>query len=678
MRRRSGPLVTLSTDKTTLAEDGTLNPATVTATLSKTSDQPVTVTLTFSGTATGGGVDYTGSATSIVIDPLSLSGTITVAAAADALDEASETVIIDVSSVTNGSENGFQRVTITVTDDDLPPTVTLSTNKTALAENGSDNPATVTATLSGPSGMAVTITLARTGTATNGVDYSLSATSIAIPALSLTGSVTLQALQDATHDPGETIVLDIATATNAVEDGVQQVTVTITDDDPPPPTVTLSSSKASLLENGSDGPAMITATLSWVANGPVAVTLARSGTATVTADYTLGTVITVPAASLSASIPLQAVSDTAFELTETVVIDIASVANGVEDGVQQVTVTIADDDGPPTVTLSTNKSAISENGAQNPATVSATLSNATWQTVTVDLGITGTASGGGVDYTVSGVTLTILPFTTASGVTVSTVQDTTYEGNETVIFDILSVTNGSESGSQQVTVTILEDEPTPVLGGRNARLNTDGEELTWIDGNIEAGYRIYRINGGNGALDILPAGPMLPANTTVFQDPAFVDDQVNCYTVVPVNAANGLLGMSDFLCFLPGFKAGDVDINDFSIGLNQSNTASLTWRAPEFGADSINIVIAPLDGSAPTAVTLPGTAISFNRPTGGVGHCFLLVAKKAGGTDGLSDVACAFPGLSTVSGASGASGAPATLTVVAEALRTFSSRELAP
>ena len=51
----TGPSVTLSTDKTALAEDGTLNPATITPTLSETSDQTVTVTLAYTGPRLGAG-----------------------------------------------------------------------------------------------------------------------------------------------------------------------------------------------------------------------------------------------------------------------------------------------------------------------------------------------------------------------------------------------------------------------------------------------------------------------------------------------------------------------------------------------------------------------------------------------------------------------------------------------
>ena len=113
------------------------------------------------------------------------------------------------------------------------PTVSLSLTGNPLAEAA--GAATVTTTLSATYPLPVTVNLAFSGTATLTTDYTRSATSIVIPALSTTGTVTLTAVQDAVYDPGETIVVDIDTVVNATENGTQQVTATITDDDPAPP-----------------------------------------------------------------------------------------------------------------------------------------------------------------------------------------------------------------------------------------------------------------------------------------------------------------------------------------------------------------------------------------------------------------------------------------------------------
>ncbi|HTO13446.1 MAG TPA: S8 family serine peptidase, partial [Candidatus Binatia bacterium] len=112
------------------------------------------------------------------------------------------------------------------------PTVALSLSGSPMAEAGGT--ATVTATLSRPTGLAVSVTPAFGGTASFPADYTRSGSVITIPAGSLTGAITLTAVQDAIYEGDETIVVAIAGATNATPSG-GSVTATITDDDPAPP-----------------------------------------------------------------------------------------------------------------------------------------------------------------------------------------------------------------------------------------------------------------------------------------------------------------------------------------------------------------------------------------------------------------------------------------------------------
>ena len=174
----------------------------------------------------------------------------------DALDETDETIIVDITSVTNGTESGTQQVTATITDDDAAPTVTLSLTGSPIAE--ATGVATVTATLSAASSLPVTVDLGFSGTATNIDDYTRSSAQIVITAGSTTGSVTLTAVQDPLDETDETIVVDVTSVTNGIESGTQQVTATITDDDATP-TVTLGLTGNPIAEAA--GVATVTATL---------------------------------------------------------------------------------------------------------------------------------------------------------------------------------------------------------------------------------------------------------------------------------------------------------------------------------------------------------------------------------------------------------------------------------
>jgi hypothetical protein len=147
----------------------------------------------------------------------------------DAMDEDDETVILDIQSVTNGIESGVQQKIIAITDDDNAPSVSFSGTGGSILETGGT--ATITATLSAISGKTIVIMLTKSGTATDVLDYTLSNTTIIIPAGSTTGSVTLTAVDDAIAEGNETIILDIQSVTNGTELGTQQQIYTIVDNE---------------------------------------------------------------------------------------------------------------------------------------------------------------------------------------------------------------------------------------------------------------------------------------------------------------------------------------------------------------------------------------------------------------------------------------------------------------
>jgi hypothetical protein len=330
------PFVALSLSGSPLAEAGGV--ATVTATLSSVYELPVTVNLAFSGLATLTS-DYAASGASITIPSGSSSGSITLTAVQDTLDETNETIVVDIDTVENGTENGVQQVKATITDDDPLPTVILSLTNSLLAEEA--GVATVTASMSAVSGRPVTVNLAFSGTVTP-FDYTTSGGSITIPEGSTNGSLTLTAVQDALNEASETLVVDISSVVNGTESGSQQVTVTILDDDPMP-AVSLSLTNSPMVEAG--GVAMVTATLSSVSGQNVTVNLAFSGIGTLTNDWRRSAAfITVLKGSLRGSMTLTAVQDTLDEANETIVVDIDTVVNATENGVQQVTAIITDDD----------------------------------------------------------------------------------------------------------------------------------------------------------------------------------------------------------------------------------------------------------------------------------------------------------------------------------------------
>jgi hypothetical protein len=118
-----GPSVSLSLDNATPAE-ATTDTVTITATLSEAYSSDVVVNLSYDGTATGGGTDYTDGSAAITITAGQTTGTTSVTVVDDGDTDANETIVVGINSVTNGTENGVQEVTATIQDDDAPPTDT--------------------------------------------------------------------------------------------------------------------------------------------------------------------------------------------------------------------------------------------------------------------------------------------------------------------------------------------------------------------------------------------------------------------------------------------------------------------------------------------------------------------------------------------------------------------------
>ncbi|GAA3515822.1 hypothetical protein GCM10022393_32260 [Aquimarina addita] len=118
----------------------------------------------------------------------------------------------------------------------------------------------------------------------------------------------------------------------------------------PIPTVILSIADSSNLESILSNNT-ITATLSNAYGEDTTIDLSFGGTALNISDYTSSaSSIIISAGSLSNNSNLKNTPDTLDEVDETVIIDIIGVINGFENGTQQLTYTIIDDDTTPTTT----------------------------------------------------------------------------------------------------------------------------------------------------------------------------------------------------------------------------------------------------------------------------------------------------------------------------------------
>src|SRR5207302_745636 len=105
----------------------------------------------------------------------------------------------------------------------------------------------------------------------------------------------------------------------------------------------------------------------------------------------------------------------------------------------------------------------SESVSSAPLTVS--LSQPSSKTVTVAYGVTGgTATGGGVDYTLASGTLSFAPGETSKTIALAIMDDVLNEANETVQVALSNPTNILLSDDPIHTFTILDNDPLPSVG----------------------------------------------------------------------------------------------------------------------------------------------------------------------------------------------------------------------
>jgi hypothetical protein len=227
----AAPTVTLSVDNATIAEAA--GTATVTATLSTAASADTTVTLASTGTATGGGTDYSLSSANVTITAGQTTGTATITAVQDTIDETDETVIIAIDTVSGGggaTENGTQTQTVTISDDDAAPTVSIADTSLTEGHSGSSN-MTFTVILSTASGKAVSVNYATSNsTATAGSDYTASSGTLNFAAGETSKTFTVAIWGDTSLEGNETITATLSNPTNATL-GTSTATGTINDDE---------------------------------------------------------------------------------------------------------------------------------------------------------------------------------------------------------------------------------------------------------------------------------------------------------------------------------------------------------------------------------------------------------------------------------------------------------------
>lgn len=115
--------------------------------------------------------------------------------------------------------------------DDIKPTVTLTFSTSEVIISEAAGTANIQARLNSAAEEAVTISISTAGSAMITDDYTLSSSSITIPAGNISGTILLTAVQDMIKEGNETVDINIVSISGAEVKGNQSFSITIEDDD---------------------------------------------------------------------------------------------------------------------------------------------------------------------------------------------------------------------------------------------------------------------------------------------------------------------------------------------------------------------------------------------------------------------------------------------------------------
>ena len=194
------------------------------------------------------------------------------------------------------------------------------------------------------------------------------------------------------------------------------------------------------------------------------------GTATEGADYTdaTGSLTFVPGDTAEViNVPVAA--DTIFELDETFTVDLSAPTNAtIADN--QALGTIQNDDAQPVITI--NDRPLPEATGTFDFTV--TLSNPSFETITVSYTTTPGTATEGTDYNDSTGTVTFLPGDTTETINVTVIDDLNFEPDETFFVDLSAPVNATISDAQGLG-TIQNDDGVPAATINDvAQMETNG------------------------------------------------------------------------------------------------------------------------------------------------------------------------------------------------------------
>ena len=449
------------------------NGVTTTITVSRTggSDGVVSVDYASANNTATAGSDYEAvTGTFIWNNADNADKTFTIAISDDSIYEGNESITLSLNNITGGATTGTSDVILTIVENDTAPlqgSLSISSTNDTIAENSGSF--TVSVTRIGGSDGDVSIDYAtNNNTALASSDFvNSSGTLNWLDGDASDKTITIYVSDDSIYESTENFSIVLSNPQGGADIGNSSVVMSIVDNDAVPGTLGLTETVYSISETG------LTATISvkrtGSSDGIVTVDYVSSnGTAIAGTDFmaTTGSLSWANGDTANKTFTVEIINDDLYELNETVLINIFNPTNGASLGITSSTLSIIDNDAVPgTISLSAITYSVIEN--INTATITVNRTVGSNGAVSVDYTTADITALAGTDYTATSGTLNWADSDTASKtVIINIVDDTIFEDDESLQFNLTNLTGSATPGTSSATLTITDDDlATPVAPG---------------------------------------------------------------------------------------------------------------------------------------------------------------------------------------------------------------------
>ena len=425
----------------------------------------------------------------------------------DGIVETSENIVLNLQNPNGLSIGTNSSYIVTITDNDLNPTVSFNTSSVTVNENVGT--VTLDVTLIDPNANPTTVEVALgASTATNGVDFNYtSPTTVTFPTgSSATQTVTLTIIDDAIVETSESVVLNLENPTNNATIGaVSQHAITITDNDVAlDPVVTFD--LASVTVNEDVGTVTVQVDIANPNANSTTVNVALgASTATNGSDfnYTTPTTVTFPAgSSASQTVMLTIIDDVVVELSENVVLNLENTTNNATIGaVSQHAIIITDNDVASNPVVTFDLATVTVNEDVGTVTVDIALLSENGNATSVDVVLGASTATNGDDFNYTTPTAVTFPAgsSTTQTVTLTIIDDIDIEGDENIVLSLQNPTNSATIGSNDTqTITVVDnDAADPVIS-----FNTSATTVNESAGTISVQVDIANPNSNTISVDV--------------------------------------------------------------------------------------------------------------------------------------------------------------------------------